>query len=164
MYRDVFTKLARDIDKLDPNEVTIVTYDKSHHVLTYRQLNLVISIPYMSPYYLPKKGFKWGALTQSGLLKLKVALSKLLSSSDLDQDLLVPDLQIFGLDWYKTFNNVTLPTPQVFINMKFVNVTGSFMTWILCHFGSNNSKIIYKSLVNERKFRPKFESDESDKK
>lgn len=164
MYRDVFTKLARDIDKLDPNEITIVTYDKHHHTLTYRQLNQVISIPYMAPYFLPKKGFKWGALTQSGLMNLKVALAKLLSSGELDQDLLIPDLQVFGLNWYKTFHNVTLPTPQIFINMKFVNVMGSFMTWMLCHFGSNNAKIIYKSLVNERKFQPKFESDESDKK
>lgn len=161
MYRDVFTKLAKDIDKLDPNDITIVTYDKSHHTLTFRQLNLVISVPYISPYYLPKKGFEWGALTQNGLMKLREALSKLLSSSELDQDLLVPDLQVLGLNWYKTFNNVTLPTPQLFISMKFVNVTGSILTWMLCKFGSNNSRIIYDALVNERKLRPKFESDES---
>ena len=164
MYRDVFTKLARDLDKLDPNEISIVTYDKSHHLLTYRQLNQIISIPYISPFYLPKKNFKIGALTQKGLMDLKISLTKLLSSSELDQDLLIPDLQVLGLNWYKTFNDVTLPTPQIFINMKFVNVVGSFMIWLLCQFGSNNAKIIYRSLVNERKFKPKFESDEPDKK
>lgn len=151
MHRDIFTNFLKDLSKLNPNELTVVTYDESKHLLIFRQINHMILASYLTPYFLPKKGFKVGVLTQSGLNKLMYNLNNLLGSNLIDNDQIIPDLQVLGLDWYRSYNSATLPSPQKYISLEFVNITSKFFTWILCTTYNNNSKIIYKAVKNERK-------------
>lgn len=151
MYRDVFTNFVRDLSKFNPNELIIVTYDKSKHTLIFMQLNQVIMTPYLSPFFLPKRGFKIGVLTQSGYNKLMYNLNNLLGNTLLDKDELVPDLKELGIDWFRLFYDSRVPFPQKFISLKFVNVTNKFLTWLLCKYYNNNSRIIYSIVSKERK-------------
>jgi len=151
MYRDVFSTYLKDLNTLDQNEIVLVTYDKTKNLLEYRQLNKIILVPYLSPFFLPTRSFKIGALTPSGLANLKWNLTKLLSDNLIDNDHLVPDIKTFGLDWYRYFNDVTMPLPQIYISLKFVTITSRFWTWVTCMRFNNTSKIIYKSLIKEIK-------------
>lgn len=150
MYRGVFTSFTKDLSKFDPNELIIVTYDKSSHLLIFRQINHIVAATYLSPYFFPKKGFRVGVLTQAGYNKLLYNLNTLLRDSTLDEGKLIPDIGILGVDWYRHFNKKALPTPQKTISLKFVNVTNRVMTWLLCRFYNNNSRIIYKLVINEK--------------
>lgn len=151
MYRELLQKFVRDLSTLDKNELTIVTYDKSKHLLCYRQANKLVMAPYLSPFFMAKKGFKIGVLTQSGYNKLLYNLNQLLGSSMLDKEQLVPDIGILGMDWYRYYGTALMPYPTKFISLEFVNITNRFLVWLLCKTYNNNSKIAYTVIMNERK-------------
>ena len=165
MYREIFTKFLKDLSKFNPNELIIVTYSKPEHLLIFRQVNHIVIAPYLSPFFFPKSGFKIGVLTQSGYNKLIYNLNQLLGTSLLDEEKLIPDIGILGLDWYRYYGNRRLPIPQKFISLKFVNVSSRLLTWLLCKFYNNNSRIIYNLVTNERKLtyeRERSKSSESE--
>jgi hypothetical protein len=91
-YRDIFTRLRSDLGKFNPNELIIVTYDEMKHTLQFSQLNQVMIASYLSPYFLPKKGFKMGVLTQHGLNRLLYGLDTLLGNHLIDNLDYIPNL------------------------------------------------------------------------
>ena len=151
MYREIFTKLNNDLNSFNPNELIFVTYDKSKHLLTFRQSSKMIMLPYLSPFFFSKKGFKLGILTQNGLNKLRYGINSLLSSNLLDKEELVPNINTLSMDWYRYYGTATVPYPTKFITLKFVNITNSLVIKLLCKFGNNETKLMYKILKNESK-------------
>jgi hypothetical protein len=145
--REIFTKLRTDLSTLNPNELVLVYYDELKHELSFRQLNVVILTPYISPYFLPKKKFKLGVLTQLGLNKLMYNLEQLLSSTLIDEGLYIPNLQTLSTGWYRFFKSVTIPGPQKTLELNYCNVTNRFVVRWLCNHYNNNSKVIYKSIM-----------------
>lgn len=143
-YREVFGQLAADLAKFDPNELIIVTYDRDQHLIQFNQMNQVIMAPYLSPYFLPKKGFKVGVLTQNGLNKLRYSLQRLLKGNDLDDLKFTPDMVKLGTDWYRCYGDPKLPTPERLVSLNYCNVSDRLMVWILCKYYNDNSRILYK--------------------
>lgn len=156
MFREIFTALAVDLGKLNQNELVIVRYDKTKHLLSFHQLNQMIIVGYLSPYFLPKKGFELGVLTPPGLNKLLYNLSQLLQGNLIDNGGYIPDLQELGTGWYRYFKDITVPTPQLTITLKYCNVTNPLIVKILCNRFNNNSRIIYRSIKNSLKLSRKM--------
>lgn len=149
-YRDVFTKLNSDLTSLNPNEMTIVTYQSESHLLYFRQMTKLIGTPYLSPFFFKKSGFRVGCLSPQGLNKLKYQLNELLKTEAIDKGLLIPDLRKLGTDWYRSFSN-QLPEPQKVIELRYVDITSKLAVWLACTHYNANSKIIYKVAKNEKK-------------
>jgi hypothetical protein len=145
-YREVFTKLNRELTKLNPNELTLVTYDKSNHQLQFSQMGRVIIATYLSPFFLPKKKFKIGVLTPPGLNKLLYGLQELLKDESIDNMKYIPNLKELGTEWYRIFSNDRIPSPQVAIKLQYVNVTNRLLAKFLCYRFNPISKLLYKSL------------------
>lgn len=145
-YLDYFSKLGSDIDKLDPNELTIVTYDKDRHELTFNQVGRVIVVGYISQFFLPKKRFRRGVLTPTGRNELISSINKLQSEKiNLEEGQMIPDIRPLGTDWYRLYRGTNLKSPQKSIEMKYVNITNPIITWITCRLFSPMSKILYKA-------------------
>jgi hypothetical protein len=147
-YRDVFTKFGSDLTHLNPNELTIVTYQPKDHTIAFRQVGYYFIASYLSPFFLPKKKFRIGVLNQTGLNKLKYNLSQLLKNEAIDKLELVPDLEELGTGWYRIFDR-NVPIPQKVIKLNYCNITGKFWTWITCNFYNTNSKLLYKLAKSE---------------
>lgn len=148
-YREVFTRFLADLSKFNQNELIIVTYDPTKNLLIYRQMNNLVMASYLCKFFLPKKRFRIGVLTQSGYNKLIYSLNELLKSTKIDNTELIPDLRPLGLDWYQYFNDVSIGYPQRVISLKFVTITNKFYTWLLCKHYNDNSKIIYNLAKNK---------------
>jgi hypothetical protein len=142
-YRAIFEKFQREMSLFNPNELILVTYDDKNHNLQFTQLNRTIIASYLSPFFLPKKRFKFGILTQSGYNKLMYNLQQLLGNELIDRLRYIPDLVELGTDWYRHLGP-DLPVPEKFISLNYVNVTNKWMVKYLCNRYSNSSKILYK--------------------
>ena len=117
---------------------------------------------YLSPYFFSPKGFRYGILTQNGFNTLRYNLNKLLTSNLLDKEELVPDMGILGMDWYRYYGTSLAPYPVKFITLKFVNITNKLVIKLLCHFGSNETKLMYNILKRETKLM-KMTNDKKEK-
>lgn len=162
--REVFTQFQNDLRKLNQEELTIVTYDKDDHTLTYRQFGKVFTATYLRLFYKPSSSFKIGVLTPHGYVELINAIQKLIADESVDLDQIIPDIQPLGTDWYRCFNDRYLPTPEKYISLKYVNVTGEIWSWIVCHWFNENSRILYKFIKNERKALKRFNESQKDSK
>lgn len=149
-YRDIFTRLRSDLGKFNPNELIIVTYDEMKHTLQFSQLNQVMIASYLSPYFLPKKGFKMGVLTQHGLNRLLYGLDTLLGNHLIDNLDYIPNLMPLCTEWYRYYG-ADNPVPEIAIKLKYVNVTSKFYTWFLCTRFNSASKTLYKVLNKAKK-------------
>lgn len=149
-YREVFTKFGSDLSHLNPNELTIVTYQPEDHTIAFRQVGHVFIASYLSLFFLPKKKFRIGVLNQSGLNKLIYNLSQLLKNELIDKLELVPDLEELGTGWYRIYDRHE-PIPQKVIDLKYCNITSKFWTWVVCRFFNTNSKMLYKLAKSEIK-------------
>lgn len=150
-YREVFTKLSADLSKLNHNELTLVSYKKESHSLIFRQVGVIFIASYLSPFYLPLSGFKFGILTQNGLAKLEYQLSELLKDESIDDLKLIPDLRKLGTSWYRLYTKSSIVSPQEVINLNYCNITSKFWTWLTCRFYNANSRILYKVVSSEYK-------------
>lgn len=149
-YREIFSKLASDLAKFDSNELIIVTYDKSQHLLQFNQMTISIMVPNISPYFIVNKKFKVGVLTQNGLNKLRHNLQKLLRGNELDDLKYTPDMVYLGTDWYRCYGDPKLPTPEKVISLNYCNVRDRLMVWILCKYYNDNSRILYKLATKKK--------------
>lgn len=152
-YREVFSQLLIDLDKLDKNEPTIVTYEIGSKSLTLRQLKHMIMIPYINLFFFPKKGFEIGVLTQAGLRDLIYNVNKILNTNDLDNMELIPNIEVLSTSFYRHYSNPELIGPQRFAKLKYVSVTNKFLTRIYCKIYNDDTRLIWKSWVNFKKFK-----------
>jgi hypothetical protein len=151
-YRETFTKLQNDLEKFNPNELILVTYDKTAHHLILSQIGQSIVLSYISPYFLPKKGFKLGVLNQRGLADLKYNLQELLKNNLIDEGIYIPDLMENQTDWYRFFGSASqAPIPEKIISLKYVNITAKFWVKYTCMHYNHNSKLLYKVLTEFKK-------------
>lgn len=142
-YREVFSKLQADLMKLDPNEPTMVSYNSESHTLQFNQLNKVIIASYLSPYFFPKKGFKFGILNQRGLNTLLYELQKLLANNLIDDYVYVPDIVELGTNWYRFYGEgLNLPTKA--ISLCYCNITNRLYVWFTCMHYNDNTRTLYK--------------------
>lgn len=155
MLRDTFTRFLKDLNKLNPNELVIVTYDEDSHCLIFRQLNNIILAPYLSLFFLPKKGFEVGVLTQNGLNKLKYNLTSLLGNNLIDNYSVIPNIGVLSTTWWRNYPSDGLYVPQKYITLDYCNIKSKVLTYFLCRYYNNNSKLIYKIAKNEFKNKGK---------
>jgi hypothetical protein len=151
-YRETFTRLQNDLEKFNPNELIIVVYDKTAHTLTLNQIGQSIILSYISPYFLPKKGFKLGVLNQRGLAELKYSLQELLKNNLIDEGVFIPDLMTLQTDWYRFFGSASqAPIPEKVLSLKYVNITSKLWVRYTCIHYNHNSRILYKVLTEPKK-------------
>jgi len=138
-------------------EPIIVEYDKSTHILIYRQVHKIVRATNLTPYFLPKKRFKLGILTSSEYNYLMQGLGQLIQDPDLDKECGPISFSIdkLQLKVYKSYNDRRLPGPQLCFNFKFANITDPFFMWLMMKFYSLETKRIYKMLKSERKLNEK---------
>lgn len=152
-YREVFTQLLSDLGRLNKNEPAIVTYDKTSKSLTIRQLNGLIMIPYINPFFFPKKNFEIGILTQSGIAELILGIQKILNTNDLDDYKLIPQIEQLSTSFYRYYPNPELSGPQRFVKLKYVTVTSKFLTRLYCKIYNDDTRLIWKSYVGFKKIK-----------
>lgn len=150
-YREIFTKLLSDLSKLNPNEVTVVTYNAATHQLTYRQFGTLIMLDYLRPLYLGRSKSATRALTQNGLARLKYSINELLKDQTIDEYKLTPDIKPFGTDWYTCIPGKFGNRPTRVLSLSYVNIKNGLMTRFLCNQFNDNSRLTYKVARNEQK-------------
>ena len=167
--KETFFKFHSDMSQFSEEKPVVVTYDESTHILTYRQLDNTISIPYMRPYYLQKKNFKLGILNQQGLLDLINKLKILIDDRELDKEggTIMYQIDKLCLKVFKTYYNPKLNTviniPQNYLDIKFVSITNPFFVWLIMKYQSYELKSMYKSIKNHEKIKHKTSSNENEK-
>jgi hypothetical protein len=145
--RPILTKLNNELSQLNQSEPVIVTYNKK---LEYLQMNKVLSLEYLNPYFLTKKGFKFGVLTHIGLNRLIYNVQQLLSNSDIDNGITNLSMGELSMNFYRYFGP-TFDGPQLFKKLEFVNIKSGWISRIYCKFFNENTKLILKSLDISRK-------------
>ena len=142
-----------DMRRFSASNPIVVSYDKLTHELIYRQLNKLLIVKYLKPYYLPIKNFKLGILTPSGFTQLLSDLQLLLNDPELDKEVKNISFSIdkLCLNVYKVYNKVNLPDPQLYIEFKFVNIINPLLVWIIMNSASLETKALYKLLKNEER-------------
>lgn len=149
--REVLLKFYNDLSGFNGETPIIVTYDESTNVLTYRQLNKLVIVPYMKLYYLSCKGFKIGVLTPHGFVNLMKTLQTLIQDDGLDNGMTVMSIKKLGIEFYKSYASKLLSGPQRFANLELVSLKSRFLVWFIMKFYSYETKTLYKLLKNERK-------------
>lgn len=155
--KELILKFHNDLTGFNSEVPIVVTYDKSNHALTYRQLNRMVMIPYLRPYYLSKKNFRFGILTSTGYIELMKGLQALLQDSDIDKEggSVAFSIGELCINTYKTYKSVSLVGPQKYINLKLVNITSEFLSKWIMKFYSNETRTLYKLIKNEWKTNSK---------
>lgn len=147
--KEILIRLNNDLTKLNKNEPTIVTYNNG---LEFRQVGLTLMLDYLNPYFLVKKGFKFGILTQQGLNSLMYNAQQLIVDSMINSGDINLSLTEMSITFYKYFgiSNPNLVGPQKFKELVLVNVTSNWIAKLYCKFYNNNTKILYKSLFGKK--------------
>ena len=145
--RPILTKLNDELSQLNQSEPVIVTYNKK---LEYLQMNKVLSLEYLNPYFLVKKGFKFGVLTQIGLNRLIYNVQQLLSTSDIDLGITNLSMGKLSMDFYRYFG-YTFDGPQLFKKLEFVNIKSRWISRLYCKLFNENTRLILKSLDISKK-------------
>jgi len=146
MQKELFIKLYNDLNKLDPNKITVVTYEDTG--LVYRQIGKVISIPYLGLYfYPPSKGWKFGVLTQSGFMKLNEQLLKLIQDPRLEEGMLFVPIK-FGTLGLVEINEGKFRGPQELYHLNYVNITNRYYAKFLLSRYDSESKLLSKYITD----------------
>lgn len=150
MFKEILIRLNNDVLKFNQNEPIIVTYNNG---LEFRQVGITLMLDYLSPYYLVKKGFKFGILTQQGINSLLYNLQQLIVDQRIDSGDINLSLSEMSLVFYKYFGfgNPKLIGPQKFKVLRLVNVTSNWIAKLYCKFYNENTKILYKSIMKRNK-------------
>lgn len=150
MFKDILVRLNNDLSKLNANEPTIVTYNGG---LELRQVGITLMLDYMNPYFLVKKGFKFGVLTQRGMNDLRYGLQQLIFDRSIDTGDINLSMSEMSLVFYKYFGNIGngLVGPQKFKVLNLVNVTSKWIAKIYCKLYNENTRILYKSILKNKK-------------
>lgn len=148
MDLDIIIRLHNDLTKLNPNQPSIVQYSPDTG-LVYRQMGIVLALPYIGHMYFPTPMLKLGVLTPSGYHELMQGLQKLIQEPDLKKHTLSQVIKSYGLDVYKTYDKVALYGPQLLVSLRFVNFTNKLISsWILNWYGPE-TKTLLKAIQNE---------------
>lgn len=151
--REVLVKLHNDMNNFNPEIPIVVTYDKETHIITYRQLNKLVMIPYMRPYYLSERSFKLGILSPTNYVELMTNIRKLLQESDLDKDggSIAFSVDKLKIKVYKTYLSPYLIGPQVLMELKLVTISTKWLAVLIMRILSPETRTLLKLLKNERK-------------
>lgn len=148
MNIELLVKLHNDLLKLDPNQLTIVQYNEENGLI-YRQMNRIVAIPYIGHLFFPKPKLKLGILTQQGYHELMQSLEKVIQDPDLKNNKLSQIIKNYAVDIYKTYDNIKLSGPQLFVSIEFVSITSSLLArWVL-RTHSPETKTMLKAIQNE---------------
>jgi len=140
------------------DEPIVVSYNKSNHELTYRQMNKTAVITYMKHCYLPIKNFKLGILTPQGYDILMKGIEKLMQDPNIDNEWgpLSFSINKLCLKVYKIYPHNNLTVPQEYFDIRFVNITKPFFVGLfIMRTHSLETKALYKYLKNEIKNKSK---------
>jgi hypothetical protein len=148
--RETFTLLRNDLSKFNQNEPIVVSYNVTRHELTFHQLNLTVQVPYIGLFFLPKKKFKVGVLSQLGYNKLCRQLDELLANNLIDDFVYLPRAEILGTSFYRILKDRNLAVPSKVFHLDYVNVKSSILCWYLCTRYSEKTKLTYKLIKNEK--------------
>lgn len=149
--REILLKFYNDLSGFNGESPIIVTYDESTNILTYRQLNKLVMVPYMRFFYLSCKGFQIGVLTPQKFVHLMKTLQTLIQDDGLDNRMTVMSIKKLGIEFYKSYASKLLSGPQRFANLELVSLKSRFLVWFIMKFYSYETKTLYKLLKNERK-------------
>lgn len=141
MTKELFFRLYSDLAALNPDKDTLVTYENG--VITYVQLGVTISLPYLSLYFKPKRKFKYGVLTPGGLFDLRSTLKDIVDSPKFEGYLFAPDTNKTLV--YSLVQG--LKGPQILHELSYVTLTGIYAWVIMRYKGATNRRLleVYKS-------------------
>jgi hypothetical protein len=150
MKLDHLVQLHNDLIQFDKSTPIAVLWDESNGLI-YRQLGKVQAFPYINNYYFPSPKLKLGLLMPADLVKLVNSLEVLIQDPALKSNDLNTIISEYGIKIYKLFNE--LPGPQLVYELNFCTFTNKWISqYVLSRFDTN-SKILLKSIKNERKHR-----------
>lgn len=151
--REILERFHNDLSQFRTDCPILVTYVESTHELVYSQFNKVVIIPYLKNFYLRKKGFTYGVLTQNGRLELLKSIKLLVENylPLLESDKLVPSVEKLRLDFYGIENQYRKrPYPQKVISLELVTFSNKFISKLYLSIFSAESKLLLKNGKHNR--------------
>lgn len=149
---DIILRFYNDMTNFNPSEPIWVTYDDIKHVLTYRQINYMCSVPYISHMILPGR-MTIGILNQKSYSTLMSQLYSMIESGILDNRRLIIAPKKMGFKVYHSVFGV--PGPQLIQDVDLVSIKNPLIAGFVMKRYSHESRTLYKILKNERKSKSK---------
>lgn len=152
MVFESLVKLHNDLSLFDSSKPILVHYDPINK-LTYRQLNKVLSVPYIDNMYFPKPFIELGVLLPEEYAELMKGLELLIQDPGLRNGSLTTVLGNYECKVYKVFDDPNLYGPQLYVHLEFVSISRKWMTLLKLWRTDNSTKTLLKAIRNENRKR-----------
>lgn len=151
--REILERFHNDLSRFRDDCPILVTYRESTHELIYSQFNITIIVPYLKNFYLRKRGFTYGVLTQNGRLELLKSIKLLIENylPLLESNKLVLSIEKLRLDFYGIENQYRKhPYPKKVISLELVTFSNRFLSKLYLNMFSTESKLLLKNGTRNR--------------
>jgi hypothetical protein len=144
------------LDNLSP---ALIQYDSMSNSLSYHQLNNIVMTSRVSHYYVPKR-FSIGVLTPDHLAELIAKLKSLIERRIFDSPYTTISVDKFKIKIYSSYRKGSYTSPpQLIEELDLVPYSGTLKTWIIMRFYSSESRVLYTTYKNLKKYGSKDKSD-----
>jgi len=143
MTHEELVQLYNSLNRLDSNELTLVTY--YNNSLELHQVGVTVSLKEFELYFIPNRKFKHGLLSQFDLMETKSELIKIMQDRRLSIGQLLPVPVLFGTDFYALSPEITqYPGPIIRYRLKYLSISNWFLCKLLMKLQSESSRRLFK--------------------
>jgi len=146
LIKSTALKLYNQLSQLDPNKVSLITYNPKWNYLVYQQDGKSIILTSASTTFIPTRNLRYLILTPAGYNKLMTDLQNLINSKA-DEELMTLVPTKVGFEVHQSRTNALFPYPVKIFSCKFYDIKNKLVITLMysaMYKGVNNPLKAYK--------------------